>query len=323
MITWQKIILDVDPSHVELWSDHLFECGALSIDVGDALADGPEEVPLFGEPGYDEEMRFWQSNHLSALFEHDANQNWLSWISEQANILNLPLPHCALATLDDQDWVTLTQNQFQPIQISQRLWIVPSWHTPQNLDAINLIVDPGMAFGTGTHPTTRLCLQWLDRHLNSGTSVLDYGCGSGILAMAAAKLAQATVTGVDIDPVALTVAKQNAEQNHVQLHTLLPNELNPDTKFDVVIANILANPLRVLAPILSNHLNPGGILVLSGLWREQADEIAALYTQFGCTLSPAHIEEGWALLVGMKIPSIIMENEQLSTLSTGLPLSSS
>lgn len=295
MMVWQKVSLDLDPAHVEIWSDHLIEQGAVCVDVGDADAGAPDEKPIFGEPG-EEDVRFWQSNRLSALFEPVEKRDWTAWVDEQANSLTLPPPHCALGTVDDQDWVTLTQSQFQPIPISDRLWIVPSWHTPAHAEAINLIVDPGMAFGTGSHPTTRLCLQWLEKHLRPGTRLLDYGCGSGILAMAAAKLGAKEVVGVDIDPVALEVAQQNATLNHVQLETKLPHELASDQRFDYVVANILANPLRMLAPVLCQHIENHGILLLSGLWREQAEEIASYYLQFGHTLHIADIHEGWALL---------------------------
>ncbi len=303
MTGWLKLCLDMDANHVDAWSDHFLSCGAVCVDVGDALEGAPEEVPIFGEPGEDH-FQFWHTNRLSALFEPYPNRNWQAWLSNQADIIKLPLPHCTLATVDDQDWVTLTQAQFQPIHISNRLWIVPSWHTPENTEAINLIVDPGMAFGTGTHPTTRLCLRWLDQHLKPNQSVLDYGCGSGILAMAASKLGATQVTGVDIDPVALEVAQRNAYANHISLRTLLPQELEPHHRFNCVIANILANPLRALAPILCQYVAPHGILLLSGLWREQAEDIARHYHHYGFSLDIAASEENWALLAGKKTHEI-------------------
>lgn len=304
MSSWLKLSLDVDPAQVEQWSDHFFATGALSVDVGDAYEGAPEEIPIFGEPGEDHQ-HFWHTNRISALFEPQPDRNWVDWLSAQAHEINLPAPHCTLSLIDDQDWVTLTQAQFQPVPISDRLWILPSWHLQEasNDQRIHLIVDPGMAFGTGTHPTTRLCLRWMDQHLTTGQSVLDYGCGSGILAMAAAKLGSPHVVGVDIDPIALDVAQRNATINHVSLQTLLPQNLESSSTFNVVIANILANPLRALAPILCQHTASNGILLLSGLWREQADEITEHYRQYGYALDLVDSEEGWALLVGHSVSS--------------------
>lgn len=300
--SWLKLSIDVDSSHVEHWSDQFLAHGAICIDVGDACEGAPEEVPIFGEPG-EEHVRFWHTNHISALFEPQPNRDWTHWLNSLADKANLPTPHYTLSTVDDQDWVTLTQAQFQPVHISERLWILPSWHTPVQPDAINLIVDPGMAFGTGTHPTTRLCLRWIDQHIKAGHCVLDYGCGSGILAIAATKLGATEATGIDIDPIALTVAQRNATVNDTHIKTGLPQDLPSDMLFDCVIANILANPLRALAPILCQHVAPDGMLLLSGLWREQAEDIANHYLQYGFALSLADSEEGWALLAGYRIPS--------------------
>jgi ribosomal protein L11 methyltransferase len=294
---WTKLTIDIGPDQVDLWSEHLSEHGALYIDIGDALDGKPNEIPLFGEPGYEENAVFWDRCSLSALFEPQ-QQDWITWIHEQSKQLGLPVPHCSCSTVDDQDWVTLTQAQFQPIQVSSRLWILPSWHQPIDQEAINLIVDPGMAFGTGTHPTTRLCLEWLDQHLTINQTLLDYGCGSGILGIAGAKLGAQHVTGIDIDPIALEVAQQNARINNVQIKTSLPHQLPIEEQFDCVVANILANPLRVLAPLLSRHVKQHGTLLLSGLWQEQADEIAVYYATHGFNLTIHKHYEGWVLLVG-------------------------
>jgi ribosomal protein L11 methyltransferase len=295
---WTKLSIDISSDQVELWSEHLSSEGALYVDIGDALDGKPNEVPLFKEPG-EESVQFWDRCCLSALFEPNTEQNWIHWIEHQSQQLGVPTPHCTCATVDDQDWVTLTQAQFQPIQISSRLWVLPSWHDPISTESINLIVDPGMAFGTGTHPTTRLCLEWLDANIQADQTVLDYGCGSGILGIAAAKLGAQSVIGVDIDPVALEVAQRNASINHAHIETLLPKQLDPARKFNCVVANILANPLRALAPLLCQHVEKEkGTLLLSGLWQEQAEDIASYYSTQGYNLKVHSQYEGWVLLVG-------------------------
>ncbi|MES2207113.1 MAG: 50S ribosomal protein L11 methyltransferase [Pseudomonadota bacterium] len=299
MNDWIKLSIDIDPSHVDIWSDTFLDQGAACVDVADASEGSADEVPIFGEPGEDHQF-FWHTTRVSALFEPAPNKDWSEWLRKQASRLDLPAPHCTLAFVDNQDWVTLTQAQFQPIRISSRLWIIPSWHQPAHPEAINLIVDPGMAFGTGTHPTTQLCLRWLDQNIQPHQTVLDYGCGSGILAIAAAKLGAKEIKGVDIDPTSLVVAQQNAQANQVSLETLLPEQLPLNSVFDCVVANILANPLRALAPLLSQHVAPHGTLLLSGLWREQAGEIAEHYKTYGFDLKLTDSEEGWALLVGTK-----------------------
>ena len=201
-------------------------------------------------------------------------------------------------TLEDQDWVRLTQSQFDPIQISERLWITPSWHKAPAGNAVNLQLDPGLAFGTGSHPTTRLCLKWLDTQLKGGESVLDYGCGSGILTIAALKLGAGSAVGVDIDEQAIRASNDNAAQNNVQAHFYLPDGL-PQGQFDVVVANILANPLRMLGEMLAARTKQGGRIVLSGLLAEQSEELGEIYSQW-FDIEPAETEEGWARLSGVK-----------------------
>ncbi|MBL8403990.1 MAG: 50S ribosomal protein L11 methyltransferase, partial [Dechloromonas sp.] len=220
-------------------------------------------------------------------------------LGEAARAIGLAAtPAFSIEALAEQNWVQLTQSQFDPIRVSERLWIVPSWHESPDPAAINLILDPGMAFGTGSHPTTRLCLEWLERNVSAGDTVLDYGCGSGILAIAAARLGAAHVAGVDIDPQAVEAAKANAERNGVT--ALFADSAAPVAgEYDVVVANILSNPLRVLAPAICAHVRAGGRLALSGILREQADEIVAIYAPW-IPLQVADLREDWVCLAGIK-----------------------
>jgi len=216
-----------------------------------------------------------------------------------AKLADVPVPsEYTIETVAEQDWVRLTQSQFDPIPISPRLWIVPTWHEAPDSRAINLKLDPGLAFGTGSHPTTRLCLRWLDDHLAGGETLLDYGCGSGILAIAAAKLGAAQVDGVDIDTQAVTASRDNATLNDVNARFGLPGELAPG-QYDVVVANILTNPLKGMAPLLAGRVRPGGRLVLSGILAEQADEVMAIYREW-FVFDPPAIDEGWVRLAGVK-----------------------
>ena len=207
-------------------------------------------------------------------------------------------PAYTVEMVEEQNWVQLTQLQFDPIRVSERLWIVPSWHETPDPAAVNLILDPGMAFGTGSHPTTRLCLEWLERNVTDGCTVLDYGCGSGILAIAAARLGAGRVAGVDIDPLAVDAARANAERNGVV--ALFADSAMPVAgEYDVVVANILSNPLRVLAPAICAHVRSGGRLALSGILREQAEEIITIYAQW-LPLQVADTREDWVCLAGIK-----------------------
>ena len=195
----------------------------------------------------------------------------------------------------------ITQAQFSPVKVSDRLWIVPSWHEPPSSEAINIRLDPGVAFGTGSHPTTHLCLQWLDTHVTSADTVLDYGCGTGILAIAAAKLGAANVTGTDIDPQAVESAAFNAEHNEVTAKFVLPGDL-PAGRYSLVVANILSNPLKVLAPALLGRVAPGGRLVLSGVLARQAEEVIEVYrkTDPNVELSVWREEDGWVCIAGQR-----------------------
>lgn len=296
-MSWLTLIVQSDAGHAEALSDALLEQGALSVDLLDADADTPDEQAIFGEPG-EPPPGVWQHNRVSALF--DADKDVVGILSRAAQSIGLAeLPHYTVETLADNDWVRLTQSQFDPIHISDRLWIVPTWHEPANPDAINIVLDPGLAFGTGSHPTTRLCLHWLDHNLQGGESVLDYGCGSGILAIAALKLGAASAVGVDVDAQAVTASRDNALANCVaDVRFFLPNDA-PKGKYDLVVANILTNPLRMLAPLLADATTSGGQIVLSGILEAQAQDVMSIYAQW-FDLNDPIFEDGWSCISGRK-----------------------
>jgi ribosomal protein L11 methyltransferase len=293
---WLQLHCDVDAASAEALSDALMEGGALSAGIEDADAGTPDEKPQFGEPGMDIAAA-WEHSRVVALFEADADPGAV--LAACCAELGLAVPAFTLEDVAEQNWVQLTQSQFEPIRVSDRLWIVPSWHESPAPDAINLILDPGMAFGTGSHPTTRLCLEWLECHVTTGASLLDYGCGSGILAIAAARLGARPVSGVDIDSQAVDAAKANAERNNVVAH--FADSRAPITgQFDILIANILANPLKALAPALASHVRPGGKLALSGILVEQEEEMMAIYSPW-FAMSVADRREGWVCLEGSRL----------------------
>ncbi len=295
-MSWLTLIVETDANHAEALSEALLDLGALSVDLLDADADTPDEQAIFGEPG-EPPPGVWQHNRVSALF--DADQDVSAILKQAAARIGLhELPEHRIEPLEDNDWVRLTQAQFDPIRISERLWIVPTWHTPTDPAAINIVLDPGLAFGTGSHPTTQLCLRWLDANLKGGESVLDYGCGSGILAIAAMKLGAGSVVGVDLDPQAIQASRDNAVANQVVGHFYLPDEA-PAFQADVVVANILTNPLRLLAPLLAGCTRTGGQIVLSGILSEQAGEIREVYGQW-FDFKPPIVEDGWVCLSGIK-----------------------
>ena len=293
---WQNVSFLTDASHAEPLCDALLEAGALSACIEDADAGTPDEQPQFGEPG-SVNSPGWMRSKILALFEPDADvANMLSVAANQVGLSEAP--SFLIEEIEEQNWVQLTQSQFDPIRVSERLWIVPSWHEIPDPDAISLILDPGMAFGTGSHPTTRLCLEWLERTVSAQCSVLDYGCGSGILAIAAARLGAGQVAGVDIDPQAVEAAYANAERNGVSA-LFADSTLPVAGEYDLVVANILSNPLRVLAPAICAHVRSGGQLALSGILREQADEIIGIYATW-LPLSVADTREDWVCLSGIK-----------------------
>jgi len=291
-VAWLSLRLAADTDQAETWSDALIEAGALSVSIEDRDLGTPQEAAQFGEPGLDE-PKAWARNWVVALLPGDCD---VAALRARAAI-----PAAAeqqLETVAEQDWVRLTQAQFEPIRISARLWIVPSWHTAPDADAITIVLDPGLAFGTGSHPTTRLCLRWLSERLQPGETVLDYGCGSGILAIAAARLGAGVVTGIDIDPQAVSAAQDNAVRNEVTCTFGLPEAL-PAQTFDVLVANILTNPLKALAPLLASHVRPSGRIVLSGILAAQADAVMAVYSE-AFEMKPYGLDEGWVCLEGQR-----------------------
>ena len=304
-MSWISLTIETDAAHAEILSDALLELGALSADIHDAAAGTEREQPLFGEPGELPE-KIWPAAEITALFNTDADVSTVMQAAAQAaELISLPIYH--LAEVPEQDWVRLSQAQFTPIQISSRLWIVPSWHQIPDPAAVSLILDPGLAFGTGSHPTTQLCLAWLDENLRGGEDVLDYGCGSGILAIAALKLGAGHAVGIDIDPQAVVASRDNARRNQLdqmQAEFYTP-QFAPQAALaaaawaDVVVANILANPLIVLAPLLMSMTRKDGRIALSGILRDQAKEVASIYRQW-FEMRIAGEREGWVLLTGTR-----------------------
>jgi ribosomal protein L11 methyltransferase len=294
-LAWLAIHFVVPGERVEQVSDALLACGALAVDATDAQADTAAETPLFGEPGAT--LAPWPETRLTALFREDAQADTLVRMALRAAGLDRDY-ELHTGRLDDADWVRLTQDQFQPIHISDRLWVVPTWRTAPDPTAVNVALDPGIAFGTGSHPTTRLCLAWLATHIRGGERVLDYGCGSGILAIAAMKLGAAAAVGVDIDPQAVLAAIRNADQNRIAARFLGPDAESGD-EYDIVVANILSNPLKALAPLLASRVRHGGHLILSGILEAQAGGVAASYEET-LPLTPTAVLDGWVLLTGAR-----------------------
>ena len=289
------------PSAVaDLLGDVLLECGALSVNIEDAGEGTAGEKPLFGEPG--SEPQLWPECRMSVLFDHKHDIE--SVVRGAAAALEIDAPRFSLTQIEDIDWVRANREQFRPIRISERMHVVPTWHAATHIagrdDAINLVLDPGAAFGTGSHPTTRLCLVWLEKTVSSypHCTLLDYGCGSGILAIAAMKLGARRAVGVDIDHLALDTARFNAAQNAVAVE-LLSSDDALDMQADIVIANILANPLIVIAPLLAARTRPGGIIALSGVLELQAADVMQAYRRwFDIHLDSR--DEDWVCLAGTR-----------------------
>jgi ribosomal protein L11 methyltransferase len=289
---WLSVSVLTDAAHADALSEALLARGALSVGVEDADAGSERETPQFGEPG-SPTTPLWSNSRVVALF--DPCGDLAERVAGAAADIGLAAnPTFEVTEVAEQDWVKLTQSQFDPIRINERLWIVPSWHAVPDPAAISLVLDPGLAFGTGSHPTTQLCLDWLCGQVAPGASVLDYGCGSGILALAAAKLGAGRVVGVDIDRNALTATRDNAERNGVTL-TLRHSEEPLDERFDIVVANILTNPLCLLAPLLAGRVAAGGRLALSGVLAQQADQVIAAYAPY-VALKVGAEQDGWVRL---------------------------
>ena len=289
---WLQVRLAITPEQAETYEDLLLEVGAVSVTFMDA-----EDQPIF-EPDLGT-TPLWSNTHLLALFEADTDAEAL--IAHLQLLSAGALPEHQVERIEDQDWERSWMDGFAPMPFGQRLWIVPSWHEAPEPEAVNLLLDPGLAFGTGTHPTTSLCLQWLDGQDLEGCSVLDFGCGSGILAIAALLLGAPQAVGTDIDPQALEASRDNAQRNGIadeRFPVYLPEDLPPQ-QADVVVANILAGPLVSLAPRITALVKSGGRLALSGILAEQAEEVRAAYAD-AFVLDPTAEQDGWVRITGVR-----------------------
>lgn len=289
---WLQVRLAISPEQAQTYEDALLEVGAVSVTFMDA-----EDQPIF-EPDLGT-TPLWSNTHLLALFDADTDPD--SLLAHLQLLTGGALPEHQIERIEDQDWERSWMDNFQPMRFGRRLWIVPSWHQAPEPDAVNLLLDPGLAFGTGTHPTTALCLEWLDGQDLHGCRVVDFGCGSGILAIAALLLGAAQAVGTDIDPQALEASRDNASRNGIEPERLplyLPADLPPQPA-EVVVANILAGPLVALAPQLTSLVKPGGRLALSGILAEQADEVRAAYCD-AFDLDPTAMKDGWVRISGVR-----------------------
>ena len=294
-----ELVLRLPESLVESVSEALVdELDALSVSVADADAGTADEQALFGEPGLPAPREGWQRSDVTALFETEAQATDAATLL-RAQDWAADLAVLALRAVADQDWVRLTQSQFAPVEITPSFWIVPSWHEAPAQASKVIRLDPGLAFGTGTHPTTRMCLRWIAGQApvlaGAWQRVLDYGCGSGILAIGAALHGARGIDAVDIDPAAVTATRANAEANGVKVNAGLPDAAHG--AYPLVLANILATPLKLLAPLLAGHVAPGGHLVLAGILERQADELVAAYAPW-LSLQVSDQEDGWILMTG-------------------------
>jgi ribosomal protein L11 methyltransferase len=294
-MAWVSLHIEAHSQNADLLSDTLMEIGALSASIEDANAETPDEQPIFGEPG-DPPPGIWNKNIISALFNDDVDVNAV--MAEVEAITGFKDLSYTTETVAEQDWVRATQSQFDPIRITDDLWIVPTWHDAPNPEALNIVLDPGLAFGTGSHPTTHLCLAWLVDQVKPHHQVLDYGCGSGILAIAAKKLGASEVLGVDIDAQAIISSEFNAEQNQVSADFYMATDY-PEKQADIVVANILSSALSVLAPALAGACKQGGKIALSGILREQAEQVSAIYAEWFTMDAPVFMDS-WTLLTGTK-----------------------
>lgn len=301
-MSWTEIVIELPRAQAEQVSDALIEAGALSVSVEDADQGTEAEQPLFGEPGMEPTAHAWERSRVVALTAADTDHTALV-NQAKAQCDDISQISFTLRAVAEQDWVRVTQAQFDPIPIGQNIWVVPSWHVAPQPNALVLELDPGLAFGTGSHPTTRLCMEWLEQYVQAGCSVLDYGCGSGILAILARKLGAMTVDGIDIDPQAITAARDNAERNHcADINWFIPADLaleREGARYDIVAANILSGPLKLMAPMLASRVAPGGAMVLSGILARQTDELIASYAPY-ITLTVAAERDGWIALAGRK-----------------------
>jgi len=284
---------DTDAAGAERWSDALIEAGALSVDVSDPFAGTAREAALYGEPG-EPAAGYWEISRVEATFPEGVAA--AQALADASRAIGTPAPPHETREMADQDWVRATQSQFGPINLGAGFYVVPTWCESPSDAKVVLRLDPGLAFGTGSHPTTRLCLEWLRDTIRGGERVIDYGCGSGILAIAAAKLRAGDVEGTDVDPQAILASRANARANDVRARFDTPGRLSR-APADLLVANILANPLILLAPALAARTRPGGRIALSGILEPQGGEVTAAYEPW-FTLAHARRLDGWVLLTG-------------------------
>ncbi len=292
-MSWLQLSITTSREHFEMVEDALLTAGALSITMEDN-ADQPILEPALGE------TPLWNETRITGLFAADVDTDQTIVIAAAA--YGKPLPDYRWEILEEKDWVREWMADFKPMQFGKRLWICPSWETPPDATAANLMLDPGLAFGTGTHPTTALCLEWLDGCDLNNKVVVDYGCGSGILGIAALLLGAKTVIAIDNDPQALIATIENAKRNQIDLNrisTFLPNNAPQNIEAHIVVANILAGPLAELAPILSGLCLPNGHIALSGILSKQSSTLSDCYKQW-FKMNPAAISQDWVRLTGCK-----------------------
>lgn len=293
-MSFQQLKINIDSKRADQLSDIFFDLGALSVSIEDQYEGTELEQPIFNEPGMVVEG-LWEHSTVVVLLSDDVELT--SIVNEAKNLLGSEFTYIT-EIVDDQDWVRLTQSQFEPIEVTPKLYIVPSWHTIPNQDAVGIILDPGLAFGTGSHPTTFMCLRYLAENIHQGMTILDYGCGSGILAITAKKLDAKLVDGVDIDKQAIESSQYNAENNLVDVNFYLPNDFRAK-QYDLVVANILSNPLRMLANALASYVKTNGKIILSGILAEQIEEMSEIYSQW-FDMKTYLVQDGWACLEGIK-----------------------
>ena len=294
-MSFKQAVVNVESLEADVLCDILFDLDALSVSIEDQHEGTDLEQPIFNEPGMLVE-KLWDYSKISVLFSDDVDVDAIMQLAKVQ--LGRDFQYDA-SIVDDQDWVRLTQSQFTPIKITDKLYIVPSWHDLPDASAIGIVLDPGLAFGTGSHPTTFMCLSWLTDNITNNKTVLDYGCGSGILAITASKLGAKYVAGVDIDKQAIEASGYNASNNKVAVNFYLPDEFQPHEQFDIVVANILSNPLRMLAPMLATQVKSDGCILLSGILDSQIDELCQIYSKW-FSMSVVNVVDGWALLYGKK-----------------------
>ncbi len=275
-------------------TDYLMNLGALSASIQDKNLNQNNEEIIFGEP-HNGPQQYWQENSINALFEENVEVDKIK--NKLECFLNKKI-EVTVSRIENQDWVKKSQDQFQPICIQDKFWIIPTWHSHEVKDGVNLILDPGLAFGTGSHPTTQLCIEWLIKHVKKNNQVLDYGCGSGILAISAKKIGCRSALGVDIDPQALIASKNNALLNNVTIEFATSSE-PIEIKVDLIVANILSSALSVLAPALAGYCRPNGIIALSGILEAQEDHIKKIYEEWFDIVKVTK-KEGWICISAIR-----------------------